>query len=303
MSPTCAACCIFNLTSSCSLPDGSWKEVHLPVQARISGTRCERVKMSALSTAERITISVWIFLEVLGGRLLGHFCRKHCSGSKHAHNVAHPRLLYHLSASTGAQDTEVMMYSWAPHEYENLRGEKHSLTNLAIENATGVTWFKSREVLQYFWELYDIRTYTHWALWFAQRHKLYENKRRVFEPQNHSLLSTSRGEINKRMLLVCVLPCGSLEHLHWHEARYECAARSFFNEVNRTSLEEISDSHLLTKLLMSHMQINSSFWPCACVRILCVSIKKNLDKVKNKTRHRSHSSASVTLFLQNKVFI
>lgn len=57
MSPKCAACCIFNLKSFCSLSDGLRKEVHLPVQAWISGTDCERVEMRVISTAERLIVS------------------------------------------------------------------------------------------------------------------------------------------------------------------------------------------------------------------------------------------------------
>lgn len=67
MFPTCAACCIFNLTSSCSLSGGLWKEGHLPIQAWISRTEhCTAQKTDALnnhlfSTAPIHWMSLWTY--------------------------------------------------------------------------------------------------------------------------------------------------------------------------------------------------------------------------------------------------
>lgn len=91
------------------------------------------------------------------------------------------------------------------------------------KNETGMTWFESREVLQYFWKSSLWYQNTHSLLWFAERHKLYENKRCVFEAVSRqkavyltaAYFSCIFLRWNKQALFFCLLPCGLSEHLQW----------------------------------------------------------------------------------------
>lgn len=112
-----------------------------------------------------------------------------------------------------------MMYSWAPHEYENLMGGKHFLTDLTIKMQPAWHDFRAERCSNVSESLlYDIRICTH--CFDLPKDISFMKINGVSLNQNHGrtqsiehqpiLVAFSWGEINKCALFICVLPFGFL---------------------------------------------------------------------------------------------